>query len=126
MGYASRSGRALTNPAAPRAFAVCDRCGFWYNHYKLIWQHQWQGTQLVNLNLLVCQTCLDVPQQQLKARILPPDPVPIANPRPELFGYAENDILATQPTATQPSVGLSTQSGNAIQVLNTVAGNIPD
>ena len=98
----------------------------WVNHHKLIWQHQWQGTQLVNLNLLVCQTCLDVPQPQLKARILPPDPVPIANPRPELFGYAENDILATQPTATQPSVGLSTQSGNAIQVLNTVAGNIPD
>jgi hypothetical protein len=94
MAYASRSGRAITNPQNPRAFAVCDRCGMWYNHYKQQFQHEWQGTKLQNLNLLVCQSCLDIPQPQLKARILPADPVPIRNPRPEWFGYIENNSLA--------------------------------
>lgn len=119
MGYASRSGRATTNPAAPRAFGVCDRCGFWVNHFKLIWQHQWQGTQLVNLNLLVCEPCLDIPQPQLKARILPPDPVPIANPRPENFANAENDYLKTQ-----SGQNILTQGGVPIEVDNSTV--IPD
>ena len=87
MGWASQSGRAITNPDSPRAFAVCDKCGFWYNHYKLKWQKEWQGTQLVNLGFLVCDTCLDVPNPQLKARLMPPDPVPIRNPRPEQYLY---------------------------------------
>jgi hypothetical protein len=85
MGYASRSGRAVTNPQNPRAFGVCDDCGFWFNHYKLKYQWEWQGTTLVNLRFLKCQGCLDIPQPQLKARMAPLDPVPIADPRPENF-----------------------------------------
>lgn len=94
MGYASISGRAKTNPRHPRAFAVCDRCGFWFNHYKLNWQYEWAGTKLIRLNILVCKPCLDKPQPQLKARVLPPDPVPIQNPRPEFFASNETDYLA--------------------------------
>lgn len=86
MGYASRSGRAVTSSTNPRAFAVCDRCGIWYNHYKLVYQWEWAGTQMQNTQMLVCtNTCLDIPNPQLKARMAPPDPVPIRDPRPENF-----------------------------------------
>lgn len=77
--------RAETNPSSPRAWATCDRCGFVTNHYKLQWQHDWAGTQLINKGILVCDSCLDVPQRQLGTIILPPDPVPIMNARPEPY-----------------------------------------
>ncbi len=77
------TGRAKVDPNNPQAFAVCDRCGFWYNHKDLKWQFQWMGPQLQNTRLLVCDTCLDVPQEQLRTIILPPDPMPVLNARPE-------------------------------------------
>ncbi len=85
MGYASISGRARTSVSRPRAFAVCDRCGTWNNHVNLQWQFQWQGTSLTNLRLLVCRSCLDVPNQQLRAIVIPADPVPVRFPRTEPF-----------------------------------------
>jgi len=81
MGYASRSGRAVTNPHAPRAFGVCDRCGIWYNLHRLGYQYEWQGTKLINTRKRVCQLCKDI----AKARLAPPDPVPVYDPRPENF-----------------------------------------
>jgi hypothetical protein len=92
MGWASQSGRAVTNPDNPRAFAVCDNCQIWYNHYKLKWQREWAGTQIINKGFLVCEQCLDRPNPQLKARLMPPDPVPIANPRPERYLYPWNVV----------------------------------
>lgn len=85
MGYASKAGRAHTSVRRPQAQAVCDRCGIWTQHVKLSWQFDWAGTSLVNKRLLVCQRCMDKPQQQLRAIILPADPVPIRNPRTESF-----------------------------------------
>lgn len=82
-------GHARVSSRNPRAFAVCDRCGSWWQHIDLQWQSQWAGTRLQNLRLLVCDRCIDVPQPQLKARILQPDPVPIMNPRPENFSVDE-------------------------------------
>lgn len=80
-----RTGRAAVSLRKPRAHAICDRCGFRYNHDQLAWQFQWQGPKLQNIRLLVCRTCMDVPQVQLRTIILPPDPVPIENPRPEAY-----------------------------------------
>lgn len=80
-----QTGRARVNARSPDSFGVCDRCGFLYNRKNLRDQYEWAGFQLQNLNLAVCQTCLDVPQPQLKAIILPPDPVPIDDPRPERY-----------------------------------------
>lgn len=91
MGYASRSGRAKTSASNPRAFAVCDRCGFWYNHYALRWQFDWAGASLINKRLLVCNTCYDEPQSQLRAIVVPSDPVPVVNPRVENYVYASTD-----------------------------------
>jgi len=62
--------------------------------------------QLVNLRLLVCPECLDVPQPQLRTIIIPADPLPIPNPRPENY------------TEVVPSY-LNTQTGNH---LTTVSG----
>lgn len=85
MGYASQSGHARTSVRRPQAHAICDFCGFRYNHCDLKVYKQWQGTSLVSLNFLVCSRCLDRPQQQLRAIIIPADPVPIRNPRTEPF-----------------------------------------
>lgn len=78
-------GRASINARSPKALGVCDRCGALYNLNALQWQFEWAGTKLQNLRLLVCKSCLDVPQEQLRTIVLPPDPVPVMNPRPEPY-----------------------------------------
>jgi hypothetical protein len=89
-------GRAHVNPAAPVSFAVCDRCGIWYNINELRWQYQWAGPNLQNLRLLVCHICYDTPQPQLKPRIIPPDPMPTLNARPEPFLIDDFDFRVTE------------------------------
>lgn len=77
-------GAARVNPRNPQAFAICDRSGFRVNHNALSWQHEWRGNQLQNLRLLVRQRSLDAPNEQLRAYAVPADPLPIANPRPDM------------------------------------------
>lgn len=57
---------------------------------------EYNGTGLYNTRFLVCDTCLDVPQAQFLNPILPPDPLPVQNPRPFNFQAAEVDYLSTQ------------------------------
>lgn len=95
MAYASQAGRARTSSRSPQAHAICDRCGFRYNHVDLQWQYDWAGAALINKRLLVCNTCNDVPQQQLRAIIVPADPMPILNPRIQDFVVAETNTRAT-------------------------------
>src|SRR5882762_4893552 len=85
-------GRASISMRQPRALAVCDRCGFLYNHTSLQWQHEWRGPRLQNLHILVCQPCLDTPQEQLRTIVLPPDPTTIANARPEAYVNDTNPL----------------------------------
>ena len=91
MGYASKSGRARTSSRNPQAHAICDRCAFRYNHVDLRWQYDWAGASLINKRILVCETCYDVPQNQLRAIVLPADPMPIINPRVEPYAWDEID-----------------------------------
>jgi hypothetical protein len=113
MGYASKSGRAHTNPSNPQAFAICDRCGFTYNHVNLRWQFDWRGTSLQNLRLLVCSRCYDEPQEQLRAIVVPADPVPIQNPRiPDYVTAETDDIFAQTPSTTAPYVGIPVPQGS--------------
>lgn len=96
MSYASKAGRARVSAKSPSAFGVCDRCSLWYNLNDLVWQMDWRGTSLVNLWIRVCtRTCLDVPQQQLRAIQLPADPVPVWQPRPENF--LNDEVDSNQP-----------------------------
>jgi hypothetical protein len=55
------------------------------NHQDLAWQWEWAGARLQNLRILVCSNCYDKPQEQLRDRVLSPDPLPIYNARPEPF-----------------------------------------
>ncbi len=107
MSYASRSGRARTNSAHPQAFAVCDRCGIWHNFVDLSWQYDWRGATKQNLRFLVCHTCMDIPQQQLRAIVLPADPLPIVQARVEPFQADETDWRTkAEPAAIDPKTGI--------------------
>lgn len=106
-------GRASVDPTAPSPFAVCDRCGRWYNLPDLKWQMQYAGAQLINLRWLVCDECLDTPQPQLRSIVLPADPKPVINARPEYFYLDETDWLSSQDGIT-----LTTEDGNPLITQN--------
>lgn len=89
-------GKARVDPSNPEAFSVCDRCGFWFNRVDLQYQHIVAGATIVSTNLAVCERCTDDLQLNLMAITLPPDPVPIADPRIENFAIDEIDYLSTQ------------------------------
>ncbi len=107
MSYASQSGRARTSSRNPQAFAVCARCGMWYNRVNLQFQRAWRGAQIQDTYILVCKPCYDTPNEQLRAISLPADPVPISFPSPEDFANAETDYraVAFAPT-TDPRTGI--------------------
>jgi len=102
---------ARVDQTNPEAWAMCDRCGFWYNSSDLAWQYEWAGNQLYDIGVLVCTTgnnCYDRPQEQFRTIILPPDPPPVVNARPPNFAYEEYlPLIAQVPTvpANQPPWG---------------------
>jgi len=88
---------ANVNPQDPTAFSQCDRCGFWRNRTDLVWQVQWSGQHLYNIQILVCkERCYDTPQEQLRTIILPPDPPPVLNARVPNFAYEEQTVRILQ------------------------------
>ena len=105
MAYASKQGRARVSASSPQAAAVCDRCGFVYQHSLLNWQFDYAGASLINKRLLVCRTCYDTPQEQLRAVVIPADPMPIINPRVQDFVTAET---STRFTSGQNTVDATT------------------
>ena len=108
-------GRAQVSSKNPQAFAICDRCGFLYNHKDLGWQYDWGGASLINKRILVCNPCMDEAQEQLRAIVLPPDPVPIVNPRTENYAAAStNFLLAQTPASIDPTTGLPIPQGNIV------------
>lgn len=100
-------GRARMDPSLG-PWAVCDRCSMWYSMADLTWQYDFQGGSTPQkLNLLVCRrTCLDDLAYQNMLLVLPPDPPPQANIRPEFFDVDESNFLTTQSESI-----LTTQSG---------------
>lgn len=133
----ARYTRATASRTDPRAFGTCDRCGFIWNRNQLDWQYQWAGARLQNRVILVCPSCMDVPQMQLRAILIPPDPVPIDNPRPDPYmlmaqsstpdGYASGspNTIATQdndPITTESTIPLITE----INITPTSTGYFTD
>jgi hypothetical protein len=87
------------NSNDPEGAAQCDRCGFWYNARDLTFQMEWGGVSLYNKRVLVCTVgnrCYDVPQEQLRTIILPPDPLPLKNPRVPDYAYEEQTVILMQ------------------------------
>lgn len=137
-------GRARVSTRNPQAFAICDRCGFLYNHIDLSWQFDYAGASLINKRILVCETCNDVPQSQLRNIILPADPVPVQNARIQAYGSAEinerttsgqdttdfwtgipvpgDDVRVTQDN----NVRVTQQTGEPPNGLNTEPGTDPN
>lgn len=102
----SPHGRANVSVTNPRAFAVCDRCGFLYNQVDLSFQYEWFGAQTQNTNMLVCNDCLDNLQEQFRTIVLPADPQPIQNPRPGTPTHDNNP-----PSSLGISIGTMNQGG---------------
>jgi len=76
---------------------VCDRCGFWYLLDDLHYQMEWRGPRLMNIRLRVCQKCYDVPFIFNRPLVIPPDPVPRYDPRPENFTQADEGTFPLPP-----------------------------
>lgn len=107
MAYASISGRARTSSRNPQAHAICDRCGCRYNLKDLSFQYDWRGPVLQNLRILVCPPCIDTPQEQLRTIVLPADPVPVLNARPQDFTIASTDYRTiSEPPVIDPVTGI--------------------
>lgn len=88
------TSRFTVNSDSPRARGVCDRCGQHWQHSKLVWQFQWVGPRLQNLRFLVCPPCYDKPQPNLRTIVIPADPIPIMNARPENYVLDDNPLSA--------------------------------
>ena len=119
-----QSNHVRVDPSNPSGAGQCDRCGRWWNHENLEWQFQWSGTHLYNVRVLVCRECLDVPQEQLRTIILPPDPPPLLNARVPNFAYEEMTPRITQfagpkepPWGAGPQTIRCTQGGEQARVL---------
>lgn len=107
MGWV-RNTHASIDRNRPSALGNCDRCDMTYLHRDLSWQFQWSGPRLQNIRILVCPSCKDEPQMQLRTILIPPDPLPILNPRqdqhqlmtqsstPPGFASGAPNVLATQ------------------------------
>jgi hypothetical protein len=78
----------------------------------LQWQYDWAGASLINKRILVCNSCLDVPQQQLRAIVVPADPVPIQNPRIQDYVAAETDYRITQGNTVNAQTGIPVPGGD--------------
>lgn len=147
MVWAS-DGRARVDRRHPDAFAICDFCYCQTNRSRLFPDRQYMGAQVRATGFLVCKECLDRPQPQQKAIILPPDPLPVDNPRVDIApngnqGFTQYMLTLQGLTVTgaygaigQFSIGYSaigvgftveeqnypTDQGNVLQALAAVSG----
>lgn len=85
MAYGNVHGKSRVSWRSPAAFGACDYCGTLYNLVDLKFQYEWYGTNLTNTGFKACRRCLSKPQDQLRPIILPPDPIPVDQPRPPYY-----------------------------------------
>ena len=96
MGWSKNPKYAEVDPENPAMWMTCDRCGRIWNSFNMAFQFDYRGSSMLqNLRILCCPTCLDVPQPQLAPYVLPPDPPPIFNARPEPYALDEDSYLST-------------------------------
>lgn len=95
--------RAKINPYSPQGHGTCDRCSQIVTRAAMIWEMEYRGNSLMKTGFLVCQRCLDVPYQGRRPIIIPADPVPMKDPRPENFLLEENQGQNTTPNLSTGS-----------------------
>lgn len=93
------------------------------NHRNLQWQFEYAGTKLINKRILVYEDELDIPNRQLGTIILPPDPVPIRNARPEQYNIDEWPVSTRYTTngSIRVVAGVARGTGAATVIERTVA-----
>lgn len=97
MAYRWHPKNAEVDGDSPRAWGQCARCGMLWNLHNLQFQYAYQGSSMPqNTNQLVCPKHLDPLNPQDMPYILPPDPVPVFNARPETYTLDETSWLSTQ------------------------------
>ncbi len=69
------------DPDNPEALGICDYSGFVFLKKDLVRQMVWSGNNLIWNGFYVGKPYVDVPNEQGRAPILPPDPVPERDPR---------------------------------------------
>lgn len=132
---------SVVNAGDPQAGGQCDRCGFWYPIRSLTWQMEYAGVGLWNKRILVCTTgnrCYDIPQEQLRTLILPPDPVAIQNARTPYYSFENQTVMIAEsgapssvnrlpPWGAGPEIILCYQDGETPLVLEylTQTGSLP-
>ena len=116
--------RTVTDRMKPAAWGTCDRSGFIDNHHNLCWQYEWAGDKLINLKILVTPDMLDQPQRQLGTIILPPDPLPIRDARPEQ--YAIDEMPVSTRTTMDGRVRVLMYGPAPKERIITVPGNLMD
>jgi hypothetical protein len=67
---------------------ICDGTGFLHRKRDLVKQMEWRGNRLVWTGFLVGKDYVDTPNEQLRTPVLPPDPIPVRQPRP----YQPNNL----------------------------------
>lgn len=100
-------GHYEVNSVTPRGRGVCDLCGIAFTLEKMHKLMEWRGTRLMWTGLVVCDWDYDRPQEQLRAKLLPPDPTPLLGARPEDF-FSEQGPPPNPPLdpANAPSYGI--------------------
>lgn len=97
MAYRWHPKNAEVDPDNPKAWGSCDRCGMIWQLDQLTWQYAYQGSSFpINTNFLVCPKHLDPLNPQDMPYVLPPDPPPVYNARPEPYMLDESSWLTTQ------------------------------
>lgn len=81
MSYRPKGKHVSIDPESPEALGICDYSGFVFKRKDLVRQMEWRGNALVWTGFYVGLPYVDVPNEQLRPPILPPDPVPVKDPR---------------------------------------------
>lgn len=81
MSHRPHGKHVLIDPSAPTALGICDYTGFVFERRDLVRQMEWRGNALVWNGFYVGKPYADEPNQQNRPPILPPDPVPVRDPR---------------------------------------------
>lgn len=83
-----------TKDAHRGPWTTCDRCGLIWNQTSMQFQYDFNGGPLpVNRQLLFCPRCLDAYNYQKQLIVIPPDPPPLMNTRPEPYSIDETNWL---------------------------------
>lgn len=92
MSHRPHGKHVLIDSSSPSALGICDYTGFVFLRKDLVRQMEWRGNALVWTGFYVGKPYADVPNQQNRPPILPPDPIPVRDPRlqqPEIITWSQ-------------------------------------